>query len=322
MWAEILCGFIAFRVLRRFFCPKDEMEIEASDSNAIFAAASRLEKLYGGRVFLGLRIPDADTGSRQSIDMVLVTKGDAVVISVKNLSGLVSISADGSWICEGDGTQRSEIMPDPVVETRRWASILESYLEQRGVALPEGYLSCKVLLPNPKFRTVHLNYFPSEVVTYDQYIQLKPEPKSTFSGWIKGALRGGKKEMQESMDQKLNFVLNTAPMWDRLELKGNNFILGEFMEFKGKKEDMQALRDIKRSKVSCIVIQRMRMIRFVPSRFRVLYSARDYRNDGASASEWKEVTVGSSTVVVFQMEYSSKVRKIKISTIASLSLSA
>lgn len=39
---------------------------------------------------------------------------EAVVICVKNLSGFVSMSADGSWICEGDGRQKSEILPDPV----------------------------------------------------------------------------------------------------------------------------------------------------------------------------------------------------------------
>ena len=38
-----------------------------------------------------------------------------------------------------------------MAETKKQASILESYLEQRGVALPEGYFSCKVVLPNPKF---------------------------------------------------------------------------------------------------------------------------------------------------------------------------
>lgn len=31
------------------------------------------------------------------------------------------------------------------------ASILQEYIEQRGVTLPEGYLSCKVIIPNPKF---------------------------------------------------------------------------------------------------------------------------------------------------------------------------
>lgn len=37
-----------------------------------------------------------------------------------------------------------------VAEVRKQADILESYLEQRGIALPEGYISCKVILPNPK----------------------------------------------------------------------------------------------------------------------------------------------------------------------------
>lgn len=36
-----------------------------------------------------------------------------------------------------------------------------------------------------------------------------------LSGWIRGAFHGGKKEMQESIHEKLNLVLSTAPMWDR-----------------------------------------------------------------------------------------------------------
>jgi hypothetical protein len=38
-----------------------------------------------------------------------------------------------------------------VAETKKQASILESYLEQRGVALPEGYFSCKVVLPKLRY---------------------------------------------------------------------------------------------------------------------------------------------------------------------------
>ncbi|PPR94688.1 hypothetical protein GOBAR_AA25985 [Gossypium barbadense] len=34
-------------------------------------------------------------------------------------------------------------------------------------------------------------------------------------GWVKGAFRGGKKEMQDSFHQQLNFILSTAPVWDR-----------------------------------------------------------------------------------------------------------
>lgn len=74
----------------------------------------RLEKLYGGKAYVGLRIPDADTASRQDIDVVLVTKGDVVVISVKNLSGIVTVTSDGSWVCEGGKHHTTETFPDPV----------------------------------------------------------------------------------------------------------------------------------------------------------------------------------------------------------------
>ncbi|EOY10146.1 Plasma membrane isoform 4 [Theobroma cacao] len=310
MWVEIICGLIVYRLFRRFFYDDDVLEVETSDSNAIFSVANRLEKLYGGKVYVGLHIPDADTGSRQNIDMVLVTKGEAAVISVKNLAGFVSISEDGSWACEGVGSHRAERHPDPVAEAKKQASVLESYLEQRGVALPEGYFSYKVVIPNPKFRTIY-NTFPSEVITYDQWVQLKPEPKSI-----------GKKEMQESFHQQLNFILSTAPMWDRLELKGNKYVLGEFLEFKGKQEDTLALRNIKRSKVSRLIIQKTSMFGLAHSKLQVLYSPRDYRSEGASASEWKEVTVRSSTEVIFQPQNSTKVRKFKLSSITSMSLSA
>ncbi|XVF30527.1 hypothetical protein REPUB_Repub16aG0065700 [Reevesia pubescens] len=321
MWVEIICGLIIYGLFRIFFYGDGVLDVETSDSSAIFSVANRLEKLYGGKLYVGLHIPDADTGSRQNIDMVLVTKGEAAVISVKNLSGFVSINDDGSWTCEGGSSHRAERHPDPVVEAKKQASVLESYLEQRGVALPEGYFSSKVVIPNPKFRALY-NNFPSEVITYDQWLQLKPEPKSMFSGWIKGAFRGGKKEMHESFQQQLNFILSTAPMWDRLELKGSKYVLGEFLEFKGKQEDTLALRNIKRSKVSRLITQKTSMFGLAPSTLQVLYSPRDYRSEGASASEWKEVTVRSSTEVIFQPQNSTKVRKFKLSSITSMSLSA
>ncbi|XLU56864.1 hypothetical protein S245_051512, partial [Arachis hypogaea] len=59
-----------------------------------------------------------------------------------------------------------------------------------------------------------------------------------------------------------------------------------------------------------------------PSRLQVLYALRDYRTEGASEAEWKEVTVRSSTEIIFQLENSSKVRKFKLSSVISLTLSA
>lgn len=37
-----------------------------------------------------------------------------------------------------------------------------------------------------------------------------------LSGWVKSAFNSGKKGMQESGIQNLDFVLSTAPIWDRL----------------------------------------------------------------------------------------------------------
>ncbi|CAM8999768.1 unnamed protein product [Rhodiola kirilowii] len=322
MWVEIVCGFVVYQLFKRFFYSGDDvLDVETSDANALFLVANRVEKLFGGKAYTGLRIPDVDTGTRQNIDIVLVTKGEAVVISVKNFSGFASIDRDGSWACEGTSSHKTERHPDPVVEAKNKIAVLESYLEQRGVALPEGYLSYKVIIPNPKFRVIHSNYFPPEVITYDDWSQLKPEPKGLFSGLIKGALRGGKKEMQESISQKLEYVLGTAPSWDRLELKGNKCLLGEFLEFKGKEEDVLALRAIKRSKINRLVVQKTSMLGFAPSRLQVLCSSRDYRSDGASASEWKELHVRSSTEILFQPQNSPKVKKFKLSSTVSLTLS-
>ncbi|KAA3468536.1 Plasma membrane isoform 4 [Gossypium australe] len=198
MWLEIICGIIIYQLFRRFFYGgNDVLDVETSDFNAIFSVANRLEKLCGGKVYVGLNIPDADTGSRKSIDIVLVTKGEAAVISVKNVSGFVSINDDGSWTSEGGRSHRKERIPDPVAEAKNTASVLESYLEQRGVTLPEGYFSCKVIIPNPNFR---------------------------------------------------------------LELKGSKHVLGEFLEFKGKQEDTLALRNIKRSKVGHMAVQKTSML--------------------------------------------------------------
>ncbi|KAG8381678.1 hypothetical protein BUALT_Bualt06G0146500 [Buddleja alternifolia] len=391
MWVELICGLVLYGLVKRFFFQDDALlDIDSSYSNALFAVAKRLEKLYhGSKVYVGLQIPDSDSASRQNIDLVLLTHQEAVVISVQNVSGFVSIDKDGNWMCTNAKNHKIETIPNPVMETKKLVSILEEYLEQRGVALPEGYLSCAFVhhdvackqvvrkwAPYQAYQahqawgahpwgpgTYHvlegwgawpaglvrggssaatcsdlgpmgglprlgglgrLDSFPPEVTTYDQWQQLKSEQKNSYSGWIKGALLGGKKKMQESFFEKLNAVLSTAPVWDRLELKGNKYILGEFVEFKGKQEDLQALRKIRRSKVSRVTVQKISMFGFAHSTVQVLYAHRDYRVEGSSSSssQWEEVTVRSSTEVVFQPQNSKKPRKYKLSSVISMSLSA
>ncbi|KAI3842344.1 hypothetical protein MKW98_026134 [Papaver atlanticum] len=318
-----------YRRFRRFLDDDDDdiLEDETNDTDAKFLVGERAEKVYGGKLYLGLRIPDHDTGSRQNIDMVVVTKEKVMVNHVKNFSGHVKIDSDGSWICAGGEKQpKVENHPNPVVEAKRQVEVLESYFEQRGVELPNGYVTYRVVLSNPSCRALPFIDFPPEVVPFDQLITPQPEAKGVFTGWncqIKDAFRGGKKEEQDRINrfnQQLHFVLSTAPMWDRLELEGNKHLLGEFLRFEGK--DVLALRQIKRSKVSRLVIQKSSMFGFGCSEFQVLYSARDYRSQGASGFKWKEVTVKSSIEVLFQQQNSTKVRKFKLSSIISMALTA
>ncbi|KAJ4721109.1 NERD domain-containing protein [Melia azedarach] len=286
----VTCGRVIYKYFMQNADDDDVSDVQTSDNSVIVRVANRLKEVYEGKTYVGLRIPDPDTGLQQNIDIVLVTQREVVVMSVKNLSENVSINKDGSWICTGEGQQGAIVHPDPVAEVKKQASILESYLERRGIAPQEGRLSYKVILPNPNLRLFSSNL--PEVITYDQLVQLKPE------------------------HHKLNYILGTAPSWDRLELEGNRFIWGEFLGFKGKQEDILDLRDIKRSKVSRLITKKKTS--FV---VRILSYPRDLRNEGASDSERKKVMVKSDVKVLFRPENSTKVHKFKLPSILSLSLS-
>ena len=77
MWTEIICGLVIYSLYELFMSVGDDLlDVETSASTTLFAVADRLSKLYdGAKVFIGLRIPDADTASPQHIDLVLLNKG-------------------------------------------------------------------------------------------------------------------------------------------------------------------------------------------------------------------------------------------------------
>ncbi|KAL0452288.1 UNVERIFIED_CONTAM: hypothetical protein Slati_1206900 [Sesamum latifolium] len=227
----------------------------------------RLEKLYhGSKVYVGIQIPDPDSASRRNIDLVLVTDQEAVVISVKNLSGFVSCDNERNYFYRPSNLEYSWcVRPHAIAVNSSVPSVLT------------------------------LSHLRSLLMIRTQ---------KAFGFWISKVLHGGKDKMQESFCEKLNSVLSTAPISDRLELKGNRYVLGEFLEFKGKQEDLQALRAIKRSKVSRLSVQKISMLGF----------------EGSSQRE--EVTVRSSTLVLFQPQNSDKPCKYKLSSVISLLLSA
>ena len=65
--------------------------------------------------------------------------------------------------------------------------------------------------------------------------------------------------MRVTLSCDLHLTQQLFPILCRLELKGDKHVLGEFMEFKGEQEDTMALRNIKRSKVSRLIIQKTSM---------------------------------------------------------------
>ncbi|XP_078156007.1 plasma protein [Carex rostrata] len=324
MWVEILCCLVFYKLFRRFLGDDvdDFRDIDSSHSDMCFTVASRLEKLYGGKCFVGLRIPDPDSGTRQHIDIVLITKKEILVVAVRNFSGYVQVDKEGNWTCISDKKHKTETHPDPVLELSGQITTLQSYLEQRGASLPKGLIIGRVILPNP-----YCIVFPSigqqtEVLTHDKWRDLKPDSGAGKFNWVKSAFSGGKGDNQDALHQNINFILSSSPMWDRLELNGNRSMLGEFIEFKGHQGDMAALKSIKRSKVSRIIVQKASLFGLGRSRTQIMYSLRDYRSDGSSSSEFKEIAVKPDTVIVFEPLNSKKPRKFKLSRVEALSLSS
>ncbi|CAL9091256.1 unnamed protein product [Musa textilis] len=305
MWLEILCGLVFYSFFRKVLNGEDDFpDIDTSDSDASFAVAASLEKRYGGKAFVGLRIPDADTGTRQNMDVVLVTKREVMVVAVRNFSGLVAIDGDGNWV---DKKHKSH--PNPVIEVRRQVAVLESYLEQRGMLLPKGHVIGRVILPYSNCRPAYSIYSHPEVISSHEWKELKPESRGGFSNWIKRVV--GKSDMQDGFYQKLHFILSTSPMWDRLELKSNKNILGEFLKFKGYQQDMQALKNVKRSKVGRFIIQKPSIFGLGNSRLQLLCIPRDYQSEDALSDECKEIAVEPSTEVLFQPLNSNKVKEVE-----------
>ncbi|XLU71617.1 hypothetical protein S245_030670, partial [Arachis hypogaea] len=95
-------------------------------------------------------------------DFVLIDKSNAVCdFAIKDIGARHDMCDPIFTI--GQGRQCNLWLKDPTVgnilyklsnievaEARKQASIIESYLEQRGVDFLEGYISYKVVLPNPK----------------------------------------------------------------------------------------------------------------------------------------------------------------------------
>jgi len=320
MWFAVVFGVLIYKFMKGLITSR---EFGADwDSGIKIMVAKRLEKIYDGKAFHALRIPDIASGARQSIDMVLLTKRELSIIAVRNFSGILNVGADGGWT-KINSKGQSEKIPNLVEETRSRAAILESYLERRGVVLPAGFLSCKVILTNPDCRPLLSVSLQPEVLFYDRWMQLNEEAHGGFRSWAKRMFSGMELDTSDKIDKKIRFILDTSPTWDRLELKGNHPIFGEFLGFKGKKEDMDALKVVKRSKVAKIVNYKPTMFDLLGggSTVNLFCTSRDYRHESPSQSDEIVVNARTDTEVVFQPIDAKKAQQFKIKKLVSMSLS-
>ncbi|RRT68037.1 hypothetical protein B296_00016665 [Ensete ventricosum] len=231
MWVEILCGLILFKILRRFLHGDDALpDIDSSDSDASFAVAARLEKLYGGKAFVGLRIPDADSGVRQHIDVVLVTKRSVLDRS----------------LCHGKNNSKTN--SSFLLLLKYWIWIL---LTRTG-----------------------------EITGIYDVREVMVVAVRNFSGFVE---IGGNESWVCTSDKKHKPQSRPDP------------VTHPFCCYR----DANAGR----------------------SRLEVLYFPRDYRGEGASSSDCKEIAVKPSTEVLFQQLNSKKAKKFKLSSIVSVTLS-
>ena len=67
---------------------------------------------------------------------------EAVVISVKNISGFVSVNSDGSWVCEGGSKHKAERFPDPVSHGSNYSFLVSEF------SILQAFLLLRMLLKN------------------------------------------------------------------------------------------------------------------------------------------------------------------------------
>jgi len=79
------------------------------------------------------------------------------------------------------------------------------------------------------FRTSHSIDSQPEVIPFKKWAELKSESKNGLSNWIKGAFHGGKREVQDGLQQRLNSLFSTTPMWDRYVKSENSSVPFSFL---------------------------------------------------------------------------------------------
>lgn len=327
MWFDLVVIFAVCRAVQLLFRRRTKQE-EGSDGSLKLKVAKTFQAVYGGSVFQALRIPDTGHRGHQAIDAVLLTDSDLYIFSVQKLSGIVRVCSDGTWM-ETDMDGRPVVHPNAVTQLQEKAVVLAQYVARRGVSLPEKNFKMKVVFVNATARPEQQILLQPEVLSYEGWEDiLKRGSNSTVFGLKMSPVMALKSKGNLDISYKqLQFILDTAPTWDRLELRGGGIIFGDFIRFKGKPHDVKALAVTKRSKISqyeafhessfwsWLGIQ-------VNSDVRVVCTLRDYRQGIDIKPTQVEIHVKGDLEIVFHVEGATKPCTFEIKKVAILSLKA
>lgn len=313
-----------------------EPDPDHADRLAKIRMLAALQGYPGIKVFGALRIPDTGHKEHKEIDLVILTKRKLCLVEVKSWAGIVKCEVDGSWcqMCE-DGSLLKH--GNIVEEVKKRAALLESYLFRRGLKLPFSFIRCMVVIANPHCRVDETILPQPGVFSLQQWESfLRKEAQKSMFGWMK--IKGLKKRkvMPSDLYQQLHNILSTAPTWDRLSFEGGDIIFGDFLHFNGLAEDLEALKMVKRSRISEVSVTNKQehtshllgLCLKTISLAEVSCTLRDYRrtalkkeNKDKAESEW-HATVNGDTEVVFQAVGTTRPQVFKVNTVVAIHLSA
>ncbi|CAK9250300.1 unnamed protein product [Sphagnum jensenii] len=307
-----------------------ERESDHAGRIAELKISSLFEGIQGLKIFQSLRIPDPGERQRRDIDMILLTNRNLHVVEVINWSGTIELSPDGSW-AQHYRNGATIHHPNILEEIKGRAVLLESYIERRGVILPPGFVQPKVLLVNRDCRPEQAITIRPEVLSVDKWEHFLDHDLGRMeSKRMKSTLKGPEPEgmLSELEMKQLQYILRTAPMWDRLELEGGRVVIGEFKGFRGHRKDVSRLEFANRSTVSHLAISHQQSW-ILTQKVQVVAKARDYRDANANwpvKKQYEEplgqASVDSDTDVVFQTAGTSKVQHFGLLDVLTLSLSS
>ncbi|KAJ7524721.1 hypothetical protein O6H91_17G018200 [Diphasiastrum complanatum] len=335
--SAVLSLFRRLRMVLLTWAPSEEEELEGDRAGRIgeLRVADIFQGIPGVRVFDSLRIPDTENKGRREIDLVLLTNRKIYVVEVKNWSGIIKLEPDGGW-CQIRKNGTIQKHPNIVEETRYRAALLEAYLSRRGADLPPMCIDYKVFLVNSECRPEQAILMQPEVLTGVQWKYLLDQDLDRgYFTWLGPLYSTSKKGfLKASVYKQLQFILSTTPTWDRMWLEGGRIMVGDFLQFKGRAEDMEALKFVKRPTVSNLAMVHFRSL--LPNllgllvgiwpEVKITISVRDFREKVGflgkrQREETVQIKVNPDLEIVFRIVGTSKAQKFKINNVVGLSLS-